>query len=236
MIEKHAWWLYKKWGYAASVALVPYAILKCLWALGFAVLASGKGIEELHASMKSDSGQIISFLYAHGIDITAILALIASLLALALVRNWGHKIPRWFLLLPAGIGGLSFIFISLVTFYKLIVGDIIFSNTSAFSPWVLLPVYGGFFTWGVTICLAALSYGIRTRKHTLPLHRGMLKLETPIVASDGISFDVPNAETIVRKDSSFQWWRRLPEWVRYAAIVWTLVYGALGLYLSLIHI
>jgi drug/metabolite transporter superfamily protein YnfA len=182
--------------------------------------------------MKGDSGQIISFLYAHGIDITAILALIASLLALALVQNWGQKIPRWFLLVPAGVGGLSFIYISLVTFYKLIVGDISFSNTSTFSPWVLLPVYGGFFTWGVTICLAALSYGIRTRKRTRPLKRGMLKQKSHIVASDGISCDVPNTEAIEWKPSSLGWWRRWPEWARYAAIVWTLIYGALGLYWS----
>jgi len=207
MIKKHAWWLSKRWGYAASVALVPYAILKSLWAMGFTVLVSGKGIEELHAAMKSDSGPTISFLYAHGIDITAILALIASLLALALVQDWGQKIQRWLLLVPAGVGGLSFVYISLVTFYKLIVGDISFSNTPTFSPWVLLPVYGGFFTWGITICLAALSYGIRTRKRT--------------------------RETMEWKPSSLGWWRRWPEWVRYAAIVWTLVYGALGLYWSL---
>ncbi|UVI29204.1 hypothetical protein [Paenibacillus spongiae] len=35
------------------------------------------------------------------------------------------------------------------------------------------------------------------------------------------------------KPSLLRWWRRWPEWVRYAAIVWTLVYGVLGLYWSL---
>jgi len=32
---------------------------------------------------------------------------------------------------------------------------------------------------------------------------------------------------------ALRWWRRWPEWTRYAAIVWTLVYGVLGAYWSL---
>ncbi|HZG17048.1 MAG TPA: hypothetical protein VE710_18835 [Candidatus Bathyarchaeia archaeon] len=41
-------------------------------------------------------------------------------------------------------------------------------------------------------------------------------------------------EQVTRSISSAaRWWRRWPEWARYAAIVWTLVYGALGLYWSL---
>lgn len=169
------WWLSKKWGYAASVALIPYAILKTLWVLGVTLLISEKGIEELHISMRTVADPISRFLYVYGIDITVILAIVASMLALALVRPWGRnfprglpriggsKVPRWLLLIPAWLGGLTFTCISLVTFYKLIVGSISLTASPDFEPWVLIPVYGGFFTWGVTISLAALSYQFRTR-------------------------------------------------------------------------
>ncbi|MBB6733955.1 hypothetical protein [Cohnella zeiphila] len=150
-----------KWGYAASIALLPYAILKTLWANGFAVLATSAGIRELHASMMANGDPVSRFLYLYGVDPTALLALIASLLALALVRNWGRRLPLWLLLLPAGLGGLGFLFVCLVTSYRLLAGDIRMSDSPEFSPWVLLPVYGGFLAWGVTICMAALSYGIR---------------------------------------------------------------------------
>ncbi|MCQ6264701.1 hypothetical protein M1K46_03345 [Fictibacillus sp. WQ 8-8] len=164
MNRRRPWLLSKKWGNTAAAALVPYAILKTLWANGVVLLASGKGIAELHASMNAEADPVSKFLYACGIDITALLALIASLLALALVRDWGRKVSRWLLLIPSCLGGLFFIGIGLVTFYWLIVGAVDFSDNPEFSPWVLLPVYGGFLTWGVTISMAALSYGIRTSR------------------------------------------------------------------------
>jgi hypothetical protein len=176
-ITSGEWWLSKKWGYAASVALIPYAILKTLWVIGVPLLVSEKGVEELHASMRTVADPISRFLYSYGVDITVILAIVASLLALALVRPWGRiipnrlpriggrKAPRWLLLIPAWLGGLTFTSISILTFYKLIVGSISLSDSPDFEPWVLIPVYGGFFTWGVTISLAALSFQIRTRSN-----------------------------------------------------------------------
>ncbi|SFJ39899.1 hypothetical protein SAMN02799624_04308 [Paenibacillus sp. UNC496MF] len=162
MTKQRTWWLSKKWGYAASVALLPYAVLKTLWANGVVILASGKGIEQLHASMKTSADPISAFLYAKGIDITVVLALIASTLAVALVKDWGRRIPRWMLIIPAGVGGTFFISICLATFYKMAVGTIRMTDTPEFDPWVLLPVYGGFFAWGIAISMAAFSFGIRT--------------------------------------------------------------------------
>lgn len=153
----------KKWGYAASVALLPYAVLKTLWAHGVVLLATGRGIEELHASMKSGADPISAFLYARGIDITAVLALMASVLAAALVQEWGRRVPHWLLLVPAGMGGMLFFMICLITFCRLAAGTIRMSDTPEFDPWVLLPVYGGFFIWGIAISMAALSYWMRTR-------------------------------------------------------------------------
>ncbi|ULL14829.1 hypothetical protein DVH26_10455 [Paenibacillus sp. H1-7] len=165
MTKKRTWWLSKKWGFAASVALLPYAVIKTLWANGVVILVSEEGIAELHASMKS-ADPVSAFLYAKGIDITAVLALIASTLAVALVQDWGHRIPRWMLLVPAGLGGTFFISICLATFYKLTVGTIRLTDMPEFDPWVLLPVYGGFIAWGITISMSALSYRIRTGRYT----------------------------------------------------------------------
>ncbi|MDN4075283.1 hypothetical protein [Fictibacillus terranigra] len=55
----------KKWGFAASVALIPYAVLKTLWANGVVILASVKGIEGLHASMKTSADPVSAFLYVN---------------------------------------------------------------------------------------------------------------------------------------------------------------------------
>ncbi|MGG3573986.1 hypothetical protein ABES25_15650 [Bacillus gobiensis] len=107
------WKMSNKWGYAASLSLIPYAILKTLWAFGVTIMISEKGIEELHASMRTSADSVSSFLYSCGIDITAILAVIASLLALALVRPWGRNVPRLLVLIPAWLGGITFIIVSI---------------------------------------------------------------------------------------------------------------------------
>ncbi|MFD1954170.1 hypothetical protein ACFSL6_08285 [Paenibacillus thailandensis] len=201
MSKQRDWLLSKKWGYAASVALVPYAILKTLWANGLAFMVSGKGIEELHASIRANADPVSKWLYANGIDTTAVLALIASLLALALVRERGRKLPRRLLLASAFLGGSFLIIICFANFYKLFAGDIRLSDAAEFDPLVLPVVYGGFFAWGITISMAALSFGVRTR-------------ELPVRSSPGR-------------------WKRWPEWARRAALGWTAIYGALGVYWSL---
>ncbi|WP_274654579.1 hypothetical protein [Paenibacillus humicola] len=178
MTWKNEWRLSKKWGYVSSAALIPYAVIKMLWANGIIFLASGKGIAELHASMKTENDPISRFFYSYGIDVTAVLALIASLLALALVRDWRSNRLRWVLIAAAGLGGSVFVTICLITFYKLVAGSIRFSDFPEFDPWVLLPVYGGFLVWGVAICMAALSCSIRTYRRT---HQNGYDAKTPTV-------------------------------------------------------
>ena len=94
-IGPQSWFQSYKWGYVASVALLPYAIFKTLWALGVPIGATQKAIEDMHANMEAYSGPVFSFLYQYGIDITALLAIIATFLALALVRPWGQHFPKW---------------------------------------------------------------------------------------------------------------------------------------------
>jgi len=169
MTNKRTWWSSKKWGYVASVALLPYTVIKTLWANGVVILATEKGIEGLHASMKNSADPVSAFLHDKGIDITVVFALIATMLAVALVKDSWRVIPIWLLLVPAYSGGTFFIYMCFSTFYQLATGSIRISGMLEFDPWVLLPVYGGFFVWGVAIILAAISYGIRTGR-TVRLH------------------------------------------------------------------
>ncbi|WP_051250393.1 hypothetical protein [Paenibacillus harenae] len=45
--------------------------------------------------------------------------------------------------------------------------------------------------------------------------------------------DVTHAGTNIPKAPPLRWWRHWPEWTRYAAILWSVIYGALGVYWSL---
>jgi hypothetical protein len=173
-----------KWGYIAAVSLLPYAIFKTLWTLGIPIGATQKAIEGMHANMETYSGPVFSFLYRYGIDITALLAVIAIFLALALVRPWGQRFPmwipifggrkfsRWIVLFPAWIGGILFTFFGGASVISMVLwglGITSSGNMDGLEPWVFIAVYGGFFIWGVTISLAALSYQTRTRNRKADL-------------------------------------------------------------------
>lgn len=87
-------YLTKGWGYTAALALLPYAILKSLWAWGSTV-----GIETKQAlrdvagfgDTLKEGPAFLFTLYTIGIDFTAVLAILASLFALALVTSWGRN-------------------------------------------------------------------------------------------------------------------------------------------------
>ncbi|MCF2132307.1 hypothetical protein L1I79_38735 [Strepomyces sp. STD 3.1] len=172
-----SWVQSSKWGYISSVILLPYAIFKTMWALKVPVGTTEDVIEGMHTNMETYSGPVFSFLYQYGIDITALLAVIAIFLSLALVRPWGQrfpmwlpifrerKVPRWLILFPAWTGGVLFIVFGGFSVFELIllglgIGS---DNMDGLEPWVFMITYGGFFIWGLTTCLAALSYQIRTR-------------------------------------------------------------------------
>lgn len=90
-------------GYIAAFALLPYAILKTLWAWGATVGLTTKeaiqGVAEFGDTLKKGSAFLYS-LYTIGIDFTAVLAILASLFAVALVSSWGEKLPKWLLIIP----------------------------------------------------------------------------------------------------------------------------------------
>lgn len=69
----------KGWGYVAALALLPYAIIKSIWAWGSTVLLTTKqavqGVAGFGDTLKEGSAFLYT-LYTIGIDFTAILAIL----------------------------------------------------------------------------------------------------------------------------------------------------------------
>lgn len=111
-------YLTKGWGYVAAFALLPYAILKSLWAWGSTVgLTTNQAVQDVAGfgdALKEGSAFLYTF-YAIGIDFTAVLAILASLFALALVTSWGEKMPRWLLIIAGWSVGVITVLISFLT-------------------------------------------------------------------------------------------------------------------------
>ncbi|MDO7486869.1 hypothetical protein Q5O89_15755 [Peribacillus frigoritolerans] len=86
--------LNKGWGYVAALALLPYAILKSLWAWGSTVgLTTKQAVQNVagFGDPLKEGSAFLYTLYTIEIDFTAILAILASLFALALVTSWGRN-------------------------------------------------------------------------------------------------------------------------------------------------
>jgi hypothetical protein len=153
-------YLTKGWGYVAALALLPYAILKSLWASGSTVgLTTKHAVQEVAGfgdTLKEGSAFLYT-LYTIGIDFTAILAILASLFALALVTFWGEKLPKWLLIIPGwSIGALTLLVSSLTALQFL--GVLPKGYTEGLAIWVYVVTYGGLFLWGVTVFIATLSF------------------------------------------------------------------------------
>ncbi|MGN7385804.1 hypothetical protein [Sporosarcina sp. SAFN-015] len=155
----------KGWGYVAALALLPYAIIKSLWAWGSTIgLATEQAIQdiaEMGDSLKQGSAFLYT-LYSNGIDFTAILAVLASLFALAFVTSWGEKLPKWFLIIPGWSVGVLTILISFLTALQFL-GVLPKGYSEGMAIWVYVITYGGLFLWGVTVFLATLSFQHRMK-------------------------------------------------------------------------
>ncbi|MGW4163670.1 hypothetical protein [Streptomyces sp. NPDC004788] len=144
-------------GLVAVAALVPYATLKTVWALGFTPGYTGTGRPGADPRYTSDLGL---WLYDHGVDVTAVLALMGMALALALTRPWGRRLPRPLLLALgwAGAGALAPFGLFLAGFAVLTWAGVSDVKLADHAPWVFAVAYGGF-------CLFGLALGRATRLH-----------------------------------------------------------------------
>ena len=155
----------KGWGYVAALALLPYAILKSLWAWGSTVGLTTKqavqNVAGLGDTLK-DGPAFLYTLYNIGIDFTAILAILASLFALALVTSWGEKLSKRLLIISGWSVGVLTVIICFLTALQFL-GVLPKGDTEGFAIWVYVVTYGGLFLWGVTVFIATLSFQYRIK-------------------------------------------------------------------------
>ncbi|MFD3530890.1 hypothetical protein [Streptomyces sp. NPDC058664] len=140
-------------GLVAVAALVPYTALKTAWALGLTVGHTGTGRPGVDPEYTSDLG---IWLYDHGVDVTAVLAVLGMVVALALTRPWGRRLPRLPLLALgwAGAGALAPFGALLATLGVLAWTGVIGFEPADHAPWVIAVAYGGFSCYGLALARA----------------------------------------------------------------------------------
>ncbi|MEV0450589.1 hypothetical protein [Streptomyces sp. NPDC050600] len=151
-------------GLVAVAALVPYTALKTAWALGLTAGYTGGGRPGVDPRYTSDLGL---WLYDHGVDVTAVLAVVGMLLALALTRPWGRRLPRPLLLGLgwAGAGALAPFGVFLAVLGLLAwTGAIETTGLADHAPWVVAVAYGGFCVFGLALGRATHVHQRATRR------------------------------------------------------------------------
>lgn len=78
----------KLWGYGATIAVMPYLLIKIAWTLGLFLPTE---------QMNDISWRSIN-------AATVVLATVGILLALAFSRSWGERLPVWMVILPVWVG------------------------------------------------------------------------------------------------------------------------------------
>ncbi|GLY12540.1 hypothetical protein [Pseudobacillus badius] len=158
-------YLTKGWGYVAALALLPYAILKSLWAWGSTMgLTTKQAVQDVagFGDTLKEGPAFLYTLYTIGIDFTAILAILASLFALAFVTSWGEKLPKRLLIISGWSVGVLTVLISFLTALQFL-GVLPKGYAEGLASWVYVVTYGGLFLWGVTIFIATLAFQHRIK-------------------------------------------------------------------------
>ncbi|MFB6836040.1 hypothetical protein [Streptomyces sp. NPDC056361] len=150
-------------GLVAVAALVPYTVLKTAWALGLTAGYTGTGRPGVDPEYTSDLGLR---LYDHGVDVTAVLALLGMALALALTRPWGRRLPRLPLLALgwAGAGALAPFGVFLAAVGILAWAGAVDIDMADHAPWVVAVAYGSFSCYGLALARATRAHQRATRR------------------------------------------------------------------------
>lgn len=163
------WLISHAWGYVAAIALLPYAALKTIWAFGGTIgLSSQEAVAQIagHSQALKEQSAILYDLHSYGIDLTAVLAVVASLFSLCFALPWRKRIPRYLLIIPGWfIGMCTIIAISLGIIQT--IGLLPKGTTEGMQLWVFIITYGGFLCWGGSLFLAALAFQKETHKRQL---------------------------------------------------------------------
>jgi hypothetical protein len=166
---------------AGTVAFLPYAAMKLVWASGgtFAGIAG----EEMRAiSQRNGASGIWLTLESWGLDATVLLAALGVFLLWGLVRPWGQVFPRWTLwlrgrrvprwlplapaligaatLAPYGVLGVGYAALATAGVVTMRRGDFHSSSDALLVGWIGMTAFA---VHGVALIVAARSYWLRTR-------------------------------------------------------------------------
>ncbi|MFG2229269.1 hypothetical protein ACGFNX_04500 [Streptomyces sp. NPDC048723] len=167
--------------WAGTLAFVPYAAMKLVWASG-GTFAGITGEEMLAVSERNGASGIFLTLESWGLDPTALLAALGVFLLWGLVRPWGQVFPRWTLFLrgrrvprwlplapallgaatlaPYGVLGVGYLALATAGVVTMRCGDFHSSGDALLVGWIGLAAFA---VYGIALTLAARSYWLRTR-------------------------------------------------------------------------
>ncbi|WP_433257605.1 hypothetical protein ACQPYK_21005 [Streptosporangium sp. CA-135522] len=149
--------------WAGAAALTPYMVMKTYWAFGG---TAGRPGGDLAAQLRANGApEALVWMEQHGLDFTALGALVGVALLMALVSPWGRRLPRWSLLVPGWAGALALTPYGLVTMIAASLGVTV-GDANGWSAWV--GIVGGlaFAGLGAALGVCSRSYQQRTEHAT----------------------------------------------------------------------
>ncbi|CAM5276965.1 hypothetical protein SAVIM338S_00075 [Streptomyces avidinii] len=193
--------------WAGTLAFVPYAAMKLVWASG-GTFAGITGEEMLAVSERNGASGIFLTLESWGLDPTALLAALGVFLLWGLVRPWGQVFPRWTLFLrgrrvprwlplapallgaatlaPYGMVGVGYLALASAGALTMRRGDFHSPGDALLVGWIGMAAFA---VYGIALTIAARSYWLRTRPTLLArAERGLARFrgdqdEAPKTAS-----------------------------------------------------
>ncbi|MFD7786046.1 hypothetical protein ACFV4Q_23580 [Streptomyces nojiriensis] len=167
--------------WAGTLAFVPYAAMKLVWASG-GTFAGITGEEMLAVSERNGASGIFLTLESWGLDPTALLAALGVFLLWGLVRPWGQVFPRWTPLLrgrrvprwlpltpallgaatlaPYGVLGVGYLVLATAGVVAVRRGDFPSPGDALLVGWIGMAAFA---VYGIALTVAARSYWLRTR-------------------------------------------------------------------------
>ncbi|WP_327733764.1 hypothetical protein OG749_07685 [Streptomyces nojiriensis] len=167
--------------WAGTLAFVPYAAMKLVWASG-GTFAGITGEQMLAVSERNGASGIFLTLESWGLDPTALLAALGVFLLWGLVRPWGQVFPRWTLLLrgrrvprwlpltpallgaatlaPYGVLGVGYLVLATAGVVAVRRGDFPSPGDALLVGWIGMAAFA---VYGIALTVAARSYWLRTR-------------------------------------------------------------------------
>lgn len=166
---------------AGTLAFVPYAVMKLVWAFG-GTFAGTTGAEMLAALERNGASGVFLALESWGLDPAVLLAALGVFLLWGLVRPWGQvfprwtpflrgrRVPRWLPLTPAllgaatlapyGVLGVGYLVLATSGAVPMRRGDFHSAGDALLVGWIGMAAFA---VYGIALTVAARSYWLRTR-------------------------------------------------------------------------